>query len=213
MLVDHDRRDGAFLSGFAVALDLLASPEVAARWAEPSVLAKMSVGALACHLGRQAVRVAELVAAESDAPPLGSAEEHYRRAPWVSTTSPDDPANDRSLDDAEAAHGAAALVRRAADALHAARRALAESPASVVMIPWQGWSLRREDFLLTRLVEIVVHTDDLALSIEVDPPAFPEQAITPVLHLLVALALERHGQSAIVSALSRAERSRAISAF
>jgi len=62
-----------------------------------------------------------------------------------------------------------------------------------VLIPWQGWSLRRNDFLLTRLLEIVVHTDDLALSIDVPPPTFPTDAFTPVLDLLTRLAVGRHG--------------------
>jgi hypothetical protein len=51
-------------------------------------------------------------------------------------------------------------------ALETVRRLLAAGTArDVVLIPWQGWSLHRDDFLLTRMLEIVVHTDDLALSI------------------------------------------------
>jgi Mycothiol maleylpyruvate isomerase N-terminal domain len=130
------------------------------------------------------------------------------------STSPDDPPNDRSADDAEAAHGAAALADRTAQALEAVRRLLAAGTArDVVLIPWQGWSLRRDDFLLTRMLEIVVHADDLALSTGVRTPEFPDQVFAPVRDLLVRLAAKRHGQSAVISALTRSERTQVISAF
>lgn len=138
---------------------------------EQSVLPKMSVGALSCHLGR----------------PLDSADAHYNLAAWVTSTTPDDSANERSTDDVEAALGATALDHRASKALDSTRETLATGAArDVVLIPWQGWSLRRDDFLLTGLLEIVVHTDDLALSIDVLPPTFPDDAFTPVLELLTA---------------------------
>ncbi len=209
-----DRLDAAFVHAAGVSLDLLRHPEVAQRWSEPSALPRMSVGALACHLGRQTVRVAELLPTATDVAPLDSADAHYRSATWVTSTSPDDPANDRSHDDADAGLGVDALVRRTAHALDAARELLGSDQAQkVVLIPWQGWSLSRDDFLLTRLVEIVVHTDDLAASIGTPTPDFPEGAFTPVLELLARLAAHRHGQSAAISALSRDERSRSISAF
>jgi hypothetical protein len=209
-----DRLDAAFLSAASTSLHLIRSREVSDRWTEPSALPKMSVGALACHLGRQAVRAAEVLPVATDVAPLDSAAEHYRSAPWVRTTSPDEPPNDRTVDDAEAALGPAALERRATDALESVRDLLAAGGArEVVLVPWQGWSLRRHDFLLTRLVEIVVHTDDLAASVEVPPPTFAHDAFTPVLDLLTRLAVARHGQSAVISTLARTERTRTISAF
>jgi len=198
----------------AVALDLIDLGEVRGQWLLPSALPKMSIGALACHLGRQVVRAAELLPVATDVPPLESADAHYHRAAWVMSTSPDDPPNDCSTDDAEAALGATALASRSAEAMETARRLLAEGTArDVVPIPWQGWSLRRDDFLLTRMIEIVVHTDDLALSIGVRTPEFPGEVFAPVRDLLVRLAVKRHGQSAVISALTRRERTQVISAF
>ena len=197
-----------------VALDLIQRGEVREQWLMPSVLPKMSVGALACHLGRQVVRAAELLPMATDVPPLECADAHYHRAAWVMSASPDDPSNDRSTDDAEAALGAAALADRSAEALETARRLLAAGTArDVVLIPWQGWSLRRDDFLLTRMLEIVVHADDLAQSVGLRTPEFPAEVFAPVRDLLVRLAVERHGQSAVISALTRSERTQAISAF
>jgi len=208
------RLDAAFPVAAAVALDLIRTDEVRDRWLLPSALPKMSVGALACHLGRQVVRAAELLPAATDLPALESADAHYHRAAWVMSASPDDPPNDRSTDDAEAALGAAALGARSAAALETVRRLLAAGTArDVVPIPWQGWSLRRDDFLLTRMLEIVVHSDDLALSVGAGTPEFPAEVFAPVRDLLVRLAVRRRGQSAVISALTRSERTQVISAF
>ena len=208
------RLDGVFPIAGAVALDLIQRSEVCDQWRQPSALPKMSIGALACHLGRQVVLTAELLPVPTEVPPLDSADTHYQRAAWVTTTSPDDPPNDRSTDDTEAALGAAALRDRTAGALEEVRRLLTAGAArDVILIPWQGWSLRRGDFLLTRMLEIVVHADDLAISLDIPTPEFPAEVFTPVRDLLVRLAVNRHGQSAVISALTRSERTRVISAF
>jgi hypothetical protein len=206
--------DTVFPIAGSVTLDLIQRAEVRDQWQQQSSLPKMSVGALACHLGRQLVRAADLLPVSTDVPPLDSADVHYERAAWVTTTSPDDPPNDRSTDDAEAALGAGALKDRTAAALAKVRELLSTGTAAdAVLIPWQGWSLRRSDFLLTRMLEIVVHADDLAISLDIPTPEFPSEIFTPVCDLLVRLAVKRHGQSAVISTLTRSERARVISAF
>jgi hypothetical protein len=211
---DTTRLDSVFPIAGEVALDLIRRAEVSDQWRQPSALPKMSVGALACHLGRQVVRAAELLPVPTEVPPLDSVDAHYQRAAWVTTTSPDDPPNDRSADDTEAALGAAALRDRTAEALREVRGLLADGAArDVILIPWQGWSLRRDDFLLTRMLEIVVHADDLAISLGIPTPDFPAEVFVPVRDLLVRLAVIRHGQSAVISTLTRGERTQVISAF
>src|SRR2546430_6422761 len=181
-----NRLDAVFPVAAAVALDLIQRGEVRDQWLMPSVLPKMSIGTLACHLGRQVVRAAELLPVATDVLPLESADAHYHRAAWVMSTSPDDPSNDRSTDDAEAALGAEVLAGQSAGALATVRRLLAAGAVrDVVLIPWQGWALRRDDFLLTRMLEIVVHADDLALSAGVRTPEFPAGVFAPVRDLLV----------------------------
>lgn len=212
--LDVDPLDDAFPIAASIARELISRVAVSARWEQQSALPKMSVGALACHLGRQTVRAADLLSQESDLPELESADEHYARAAWVRSASPDDPVNDRSVDDDEAELGPAALIDRVDTALSQVQRLLAGGVArEVVPIPWQGWSLGRNDFLLTRLLEIVVHADDLAVSIEEPTPEFPEPVFAPVRDLLGRLAVRRHGQSAVISTLARSERARPISAF
>jgi Mycothiol maleylpyruvate isomerase N-terminal domain len=209
-----DRLDAAFLIAATVALELIRRSEVAAQWLMPSALPKMSIGTLACHLGRQVVRAAELLPMATETPSLESVDAHYHQAAWVTSTSPDDPPNDRSADDGEAVRGATALADRTCEALETVRRLLAAGTAGdVVPIPWQGWSLRRDDFLLTRMTEIVVHSDDLAVSVGVPTPEFPAEVFAPVRDLLVRLAVRRRGQSAVISTLTRSERTQVISAF
>lgn len=206
--------DEAFLEGADLAADLLRHNVVRTSWQERSALPEMSTGALACHLSRQVTRAAELLARPSALPALGSVDEHYARASWVTSSSPRDPANDRSTGDAEAALGHGLMLDRLESDLAIVKRRL-ESGAvrETVDIPWQGWALRRDHFLCTRLVEIVVHTTDLAESLRLPAPRFPEPVFAPVSDLLVRLAVRRHGQAAVIGTLTRRERAKHISAF
>jgi hypothetical protein len=66
-----------------------------------------------------------------------------------------------------------------------------------------GLGLPAHDFVLTRTMEVLVPSDDLASSIGVDTPAFPDQAADAALALLASLAAWRHGQVAVLRVLSR----------
>ena len=71
-----------------------------------------------------------------------------------------------------AAAGPAALSATSTVALTDVRAALVDQPADrVVVIPWQGWALTLDDFLVTRMMEIAVHSDDLGASVGVEAPA------------------------------------------
>ena len=72
--------------------------------------------------------------------------------------------------------------------------------------PAGPWGLLLEDFLVTRMMEIAVHSDDLACSVHVPTPDLPATVLDPVFALLTRLAVRRHGSSALLRALSRAER-------
>ncbi|WP_433270080.1 maleylpyruvate isomerase N-terminal domain-containing protein [Micromonospora vinacea] len=209
-----DALDASFPVAVSIALDLIRRPEVTERWSNPSALPHLSVGGLACHLGRQAVRAAELLPMPTDLPLLEAADNHYERAAWVSEGSPDKNTVASGSDEADAVRGPADLHTRSAQAVEEVADLLSRGAArEVVPIPWQGWSLRRGDFLLTRQLEIVVHSDDLAVSVGVPTPEFPADVFDPVRDLLVRLAVRRRGQSALISALSRSERAQDISAF
>jgi uncharacterized protein (TIGR03083 family) len=205
-----------YLDAVDSVIDLLGRPEVAAAWESPSALSEWSVGGLAGHLAGQVFAGVNLIEAEpSELEPI-ALDEHYERASWIGAAVDDVVSVDiRSGGDANAAEGPAALVARVVDARERLVTLLAETaPDRPVLVPWQGWALRRDDFLVMRMMEIVVHSDDVAASVGIAAPEVPSAVLEPVLALLTRLAVRRHGQSAVVAALSRAERAPArINAF
>jgi hypothetical protein len=189
-------------------VELLSRPEVAAQWDQPSALAEWRVSGLAGHLGDQVPLVVRLLGAvESDLEPI-TLDEHYRRAAWVGADVDDEVSADiRTAGERGAAEGVEALLERAREAGDRLPEVLAAtSPDRAVLIPWQGWALRRDDFLVVRMMEITVHSDDLAASVGVSAPELPDAVLGPVFGLLTRLAVRRHGQSAVLAALARTER-------
>ena len=207
-----------FLIAAESAFELLGRVEVVQQWDQPSALADMTVGAVAAHLGSQVLTVHAAVTAghgASDEVPVPLLE-HYSRVPWV-RSGLDDESNARIRLGAarSAATGHDALTASVQQAIPDLRRAFqaADLPPRIRMTGWD-WSLSFDDFLVTRVMEIVVHSDDLAVSVGIEPPTLPEAVLGPVLALLVGVSLQRHGQAAVVRALSRRERAPdTISAF
>jgi len=197
---------GSLTAATALLVDLVADPAVAARWDQESACAGMSVGALAAHLTVQPRRVVELLpTGPTHLEPI-SLEQHYDAVPWLQQGL-DGPANvgvvERSQEEADA--GPASVVAAARDVQARLDEALTLRPTAV-LLPWQGTALATDDFLVTRLMEIVVHSDDLAASVDLPTPRFTASTLDPVLALLTRLALLRHGQDAVVRALSRPQR-------
>jgi hypothetical protein len=211
-----DAQGESFLTAARAAADLVRQPEVAARWEDESACAGMSIGGLACHLASQVTNTVRLVGAPpSDEPPIPLLQ-HYVRAAWVgSDLDAEVNVGIREGSDAEAAAGPEALAARLDEGLAALPGVLAGAdPEAPVLIPWQDWSLTVTDWLVTRAMEMMVHSDDLAASIGVPTPEFPDGVVTPVLALLTAVAVRRHGQTALVRALSRPQRApSSVSAF
>jgi hypothetical protein len=74
--------------------------------------------------------------------------------------------------------------------------------------------LRLDQCLLTRLVELVVHLDDLAVSVGVPTPGVPAEAADAVATCLTRIAVARHGLLPVLRTLSRRERASApVAAF
>ena len=65
---------------------------------------------------------------------------------------------------------------------------------------------RLDEYLKSRVIECVVHIDDLAVSAAVETPALPALAMTVTIHELVEMARSYRGDLAVVRALSRRER-------
>lgn len=117
--------------------------------------------------------------------------------------------------DQAAAPGPSALAARADSAVRELADVLASAADQPVRIPlWGPWSLMLDDMLITRMMELAVHSDDLAVSVGIATPSLPPSAVDTVIILLSRLAVRRHGPTGVLRALSRAERAPAtIAAF
>lgn len=211
----HPIRTG-FLAAARSAVELLAHPAVTRRWDAPSALAEFRVGGLAGHLASQVLAVPGVLAEPVPAgEPVGLLD-HYALGTWIGA-SVDDEVNVgiRHAGERYAADGPDELVaafRSGIDELAAALPA--EPDGRVVHLARGPWSLTLDDYLTTRVMELAVHSDDLAVSVDVATPELPAEALDPVLGLLARLAVRRHGQPAVLRALSRAERAPAnVTAF
>jgi len=206
-----------FETSAGLACQLATRPEVAARWSDESVCEGMTIGGLAHHLVAQVSNAVSILGGPpSELAPITLAE-HYRRAAWVRADL-DEQANTGIRDGAnlEAESGPEALAERVTEGLAGLPAALAaaEDGPDSRLIPWQGWALTAHDLMVTRLMELVVHSDDLAASLDVESPQFPGDVVAAVLTLLTGVAVQRHGQTAVVRALARPQRAPGqISAF
>jgi hypothetical protein len=197
-----------YLSAATVATGLMADPAVARSWDAPSALRKFRVSGLTGHLASQITQVLPVLDADPpDTPPI-SLRDHYDRSTWTDGDIDSElNAGIRRSGDESAAIGVAMLHAQAAAALAELQQRLPAVPADrVIQLPWGPWALTLDDFLTTRVLELAVHCDDLAVSVGVETPAFPPPSLEMVLDLLCRWAASRHGGTAVLRALSRAER-------
>jgi Mycothiol maleylpyruvate isomerase N-terminal domain len=190
------------------ALALLRKPEVADAWEQPSALAEMTVGALVGHLAYQIFSVGPaLEEPASEAAPIPLLE-HYACAVWIGALLDGEVnAGIRARGESIAFEGQQSLCDRASAALADQRTKLAGlSGDQSIFMPQTGWALTLNDFLTTRMLELAVHLDDLAVSAGLATPELPDAVFDPVLVLLARLSARRHGQPALLRALARAER-------
>ena len=190
----------------AAAADLVESDEVASRWSQPSALEGMTVGALAAHLVR--ATGATLAYLDRTDPATTPNEELLTKVTYFHAAI-DSPIHDRikevSADEAQAGHdGVARRAREVADEL-AAR--LPAEPEDRLIGALGERMLTLDDFCRTRMIEIGMHIDDLAHSIDAQTPELSADVTGEVIDIVVGIARHLHGDWAVIHALARAERS------
>lgn len=192
-----------FLDGASVVAEAVASDVVGQKWDEPSVLEEQTVGGLAGHLARGGIWVVReyLGIDVSDRPADFDSAGHYF-AHFADHASADDHRAIRDRGAAVAAKGQSDVVGNARLALEALRVELLAAGPDRLMSVIGGRVMRVEDYLATRIVEQVVHLDDLGRSVGTEW-AMPEAAVALVLEIGVDVGVRRRGAAAMTRALFR----------
>ncbi len=197
----------ALLRATDALVGLVSAPGVAEAWDRESALPGMTVGGLTRHLVSQPECAVEFLGIRP-VPPHAvtvSLAELFDRTDWFHA--PVDAAENTSIADdfnAMAAGGqphSVAILDEARVALPAAVAAAGQT----TYVPWQDCCLATDDFLVVRLMEVVVHAD-LAATLGSSTPALDDEVLHPALALLAMLSSRRHGQDEALRALARAER-------
>jgi hypothetical protein len=197
-----------YLTAARTALALLEAEAVAKNWAEHSALEGFTVGGLATHLAQQVTSVTAALDADQTGKAVVGLFEHFDRAAWLAADI------DNEYNTGIRAGGEQAASSGHATVLDDTRGALADLEAALpgmdgTEISGNGrwpYATSLDDFLCTRIMEIVVHGDDLAYSVGVDTPVFDPEVFDTAVWMLGRLAVKRHGQDALVRALARTER-------
>ena len=180
---------------------------VADAWERPSALPYLTVGALTAHLVRALATVVTYLHADEpgeDAPVRDA-------AGYLHVALSDDDLDGalhrgiRERADDSAADGPQVVGEQARAALDELHRRLPGLAIDRRVAVKDGIVLTLGQYLETRLVELVVHTDDLVASTGVGCE-LPAAATDTAIAVLVALARRRHGDAALLHALARRER-------
>lgn len=201
----------SYLTAATTVSGLLRRPEVDEAWDRPSELDGFLVSGLAGHLARAVFTVEGYLAAP--VPPDASPVSADIYVSVIAALTDED--NQRIVDrgQADAGSGPDDLRARFDAALDRLRLALPSLSPERSMAMFGGNVLPLRDCLVTRLVELLIHADDLAVSVGVPTPAFPGEAEEAVLGLLLRQSQRRHGTPALLRAFARAERAAPVPAF
>lgn len=193
-----------FLAGAAVVAAALGDPAVVDAWDRPSVLEDQSVGALAGHLARSGIWVVgEYLDAGVPAGPadFSSAGEYYATFVNGAPAEAHQAVRDRAA--AVASAGVEALLRRIDDSLGELRPRLQVLGGDHLISVAGGNVMRLDDSLTTRIIEQVVHLDDLARSVAHEPWTLPGGAMDLTLAVGTEIGSRRVGTTAMMRALYR----------
>jgi hypothetical protein len=163
----------------------------------------MSVGALAAHVVRAVTRVERAL---DDPEPADAV--IISAAAYFAPVGPDLASGInvrvRATSAEEALVGHRALLGQMDRALNRLHLRLEDQPEGRLVSVRDGGVLRLDDYLATRIIELALHTDDLCLSVGLKTPDLP--GIEVAIQALVAVAVHRHGDLAVLRALARRER-------
>lgn len=188
-----------------VAAELIGSSAVTNAWSEPSLLDGMTVGALSAHLVRAAGSV--LAYLDRTDPEVEPTDELLTPVTYFHAAI-DAPIHDRikEVSASEAAVGPAEVLDECRRVAAELRQRLPVEPPGRLIGALGGRMLTLDDFCRTRFIEVMIHVDDLAASVNAPTPEFDRRATGEIIHILVDIARRRHGDWPVLHALARADR-------
>jgi hypothetical protein len=195
-----------YLAAARAATGLVREPAVAKAWAHESALPSFRVSGLVGHLSNQVVAIPDALTAAAPTEPLVPVLALYGQVEWIGADVDADINVMIRKGSEQLAEGGPDVVADRMDAAIAAIPALIGDLDRPVKMRWMRSSVTVSDLLLTRLMELAVHSDDLAVSVSLPTPELPLTATEAVVDLLSRLAIMRHGPVAVLRGLSRAER-------
>lgn len=195
----------AYLATAGAAVELLGRGIVGERWDQPSALAELKVSGLAGHLARAVLQVEWVLdRPEPDGEPIGAVQ-YYGELDGVDDLHSDLNAGVRDRGEETAAGGWGRLYLDTSGALDRLAGRLPTVPEGRLVLAF-GRSLTIDEYLKTRLIELTVHLDDLAASLDVEPPELPLEATGVAIAVLVGVGRARVGDVAVLRSLARRER-------
>lgn len=200
-----------FLDCADAALIAMRSPLLSDTWNDDSVLDRMTVGGLVAHIS-SAIITAELYL-PVDAPTETTATDaagFYIEAMKIGDyrDGPDSELQSiiRTGSEELAATGQSAVIATAEGSLERVR-GLLDGPPDRLIATFSDIVLSAGDYLGTRIIEFVVHLDDLAASVQGLDALLPPHAAEYAARVLAEVAIRHHGAGAAVQAFARSERS------
>lgn len=192
-----------FLKSCEVVAGAVEDGRVSAAWDKPSVLADQTVGAIAAHTARGCWVVCDYLDEGVPTEPANfdSAADYFAKLLRAATPEMHEGIRQRGSDGAATGpHGCARLLR---EKLPVMQSVLETEPDGRLVNVYGGNAMTLDDYLETRLVEQVVHLNDLALSIGTDPWPNAEGAEELVLSIGLEIGRARFGTAAMIRALFR----------
>ncbi len=193
-----------FVAGAKMVADTLDDPVVGAAWGTDSVLEHQSIGSLCGHMARGCVAIVEEYLDKGDAVgdvSLSSAGHYF--ASVMDGLDDDGHAGIRARGVEVAEEGWEAIVERTNDAAARLEERLEAEPAGRLIEVFGGHLMRLDDYLHTRIIEQVVHLDDLARSLERPAPRFPPGTVQLTIACALEIGRRRHDVVELMRALYR----------
>ena len=187
------------------AADLMSRPSVGSKWDEPSALDGMTVGGLAAHLVRAAcATLAYLDRTPSDAEPKGD----LLTPITYFHAAVDSPIHEQIKDVSatESAIGHEATATKCRNLAEQLRARLGVETNDRLVGALGGRMLTLDDFCRTRLIEVLLHLDDLAVSVGEPRPKTDPAGVAIVVDIIEGIARHLHGDWEVLYALARSER-------